>query len=292
VVGGAAVLAVAGAILPTGWETEVPAAGPSSRPEIHAAVSPSLDTDPRVMALLEAYGPLIDSVAYNENDAVFSVMGGEIHFQDGRLLSERNLGRSELFHSLFYEYPLSPLRTPPPLTEQPVFSRDFVELLFGRTETEIRNHGVSTTFLNRRVFVNLYCLEALRAVEQRIFAAAESNREVAAWMDQIEVAYSFIDKEIVGSGTRSYHAWGLAVDLIPSSYHGKHVYWRWSRVFDREGWHRIPISHRWSPPQQVIEAFEENGFVWGGKWSHFDTIHFEYRPEILAFNRMMARGRP
>jgi len=21
--------------------------------------------------------------------------------------------------------------------------------------------------------------------------------------------------------------------------------------------------------------------VWGGKWYHYDTMHFEYRPEIL-----------
>jgi hypothetical protein len=32
----------------------------------------------------------------------------------------------------------------------------------------------------------------------------------------------------------------------------------------------------------VIDAFEENGFAWGGKWYRFDTVHFEYRPEILA----------
>jgi hypothetical protein len=21
--------------------------------------------------------------------------------------------------------------------------------------------------------------------------------------------------------------------------------------------------------------------IWGGKWGHFDTMHFEYRPELL-----------
>jgi hypothetical protein len=60
-------------------------------------------------------------------------------------------------------------------------------------------------------------------------------------------------------------------------------------VFNQRSWHRIPVSERWSPPQSVIEAFERHGFVWGGKWSHFDTIHFEYRPEILAYNRMRAQ---
>ena len=34
-------------------------------------------------------------------------------------------------------------------------------------------------------------------------------------------------------------------------------------------------------PKELIEAFENNNFVWGGKWGHFDILHFEYRPEII-----------
>jgi hypothetical protein len=28
------------------------------------------------------------------------------------------------------------------------------------------------------------------------------------------------------------------------------------------------------------------GFIWGGKWLFFDTMHFEYRPEILILSGM------
>jgi D-alanyl-D-alanine carboxypeptidase len=31
-----------------------------------------------------------------------------------------------------------------------------------------------------------------------------------------------------------------------------------------------------------VRIFEKQGFVWGGYWYHFDTMHFEYRPELLA----------
>ena len=82
----------------------------------------------------------------------------------------------------------------------------------------------------------------------------------------------------------------MAIDLVPNSYGRLDVYWRWSRVFDREGWHRIPLERRWSPPRAVIEIFESHGFVWGGKWPHFDNIHFEYRPEILLYNRLISDG--
>ena len=31
----------------------------------------------------------------------------------------------------------------------------------------------------------------------------------------------------------------------------------------------------------IRAACERHGFVWGGKWLHFDTMHFEFRPELL-----------
>jgi hypothetical protein len=43
---------------------------------------------------------------------------------------------------------------------------------------------------------------------------------------------------------RRYHSYGIAVDLVPKSYGGRHVYWRWM------------------VPEAVVRAFE-------------------YRPEIL-----------
>ncbi|MDR3247464.1 MAG: M15 family metallopeptidase [Treponema sp.] len=34
----------------------------------------------------------------------------------------------------------------------------------------------------------------------------------------------------------------------------------------------------------MIKAFESYGFVWGGKWMFYDTMHFEYRPEIFILS--------
>ena len=35
-------------------------------------------------------------------------------------------------------------------------------------------------------------------------------------------------------------------------------------------------------PMEIVEVFEKHGFIWGGKWYHYDTMHFEYRPEIIG----------
>jgi hypothetical protein len=39
--------------------------------------------------------------------------------------------------------------------------------------------------------------------------------------------------------------------------------------------------HRNRIPWEIVEIFEKYGFIWGGKWYHCDTMHFEYRPELL-----------
>jgi hypothetical protein len=245
------------------------------------------EDDFRVRAFSEAYAPLIDSVMYGEDDVLFVLGSHRIYFRDGRMLNEAGLDREEECDPIFYRYPLGPLTEPPPApAEMPTYCTDLQEMLWGVSEEQIRAHGRSITFLDHKMFVNELLIDPLSTAESELRRAAVTDAAVARWIEELDVTYSFSDREIAGSGTRSQHAWGMAFDLVPNSYEGRQVYWRWSRVFDRDGWDRIPVARRWSPPQSVIETFERNGFVWGGKWAHFDAIHFEYRPEILIYNRL------
>lgn len=79
-------------------------------------------------------------------------------------------------------------------------------------------------------------------------------------------------RDIAATKRLSAHAYGAAIDL--NSRFGD--YWLWSK--EKTGdfvWkNRIPLD--------IVAIFEQQGFIWGGKWYHFDTFHFEYRPEIIA----------
>jgi hypothetical protein len=50
-------------------------------------------------------------------------------------------------------------------------------------------------------------------------------------------------------------------------------YWLWEKKGAPE--------YKNSIPYEIVAIFEKHGFIWGGKWYHFDTMHFEYRPELL-----------
>ena len=63
----------------------------------------------------------------------------------------------------------------------------------------------------------------------------------------------------------------------PSTSPSAHAdYWRWAKG---QAGGAIPYRNR--IPLEIVEIFERHGFIWGGKWYHYDTMHFEYRPELL-----------
>jgi len=234
--------------------------------------------------ILQAYGDFIQDVAVRRGDVAFSVNGSWIYFQDGRLLAENNLSRSHRYDSLFTEYDNTGPVDRLPRERRLPRSRDFLRAMFGRTESSVRRNCVTLTFLDHEVTVNRVCAPAMTRIEREIKAASVYDPEVRSFIQNLEVVYSFHRKTVKGSRTLSFHAYGLALDLIPTSYSGKHANWMWSRAWKR-GWYRIPREDRWSPPSAVLNAFKRNGFIWGGDWIRFDTVHFEFRPEI-AYKRL------
>ena len=119
--------------------------------------------------------------------------------------------------------------------------------------------------------------ERLRAVSKAILRLPEEVRVRAA-----EVAGGYNWRTIAGTARQSAHSFGIAVDLGVEWAD----YWRWNEP-DANG--AIPYRNR--IPFEIVAAFEREGFIWGGKWYHFDTMHFEYRPELLV-ERCVARQLP
>lgn len=85
-------------------------------------------------------------------------------------------------------------------------------------------------------------------------------------------AGGFVWRQIAGTRRLSVHSFGAAVDIATT--HAN--YWRWDGA-PAGG----PIPYRNQIPLEIVEVFERHCFIWGGRWYHYDTMHFEYRPELL-----------
>ncbi len=68
------------------------------------------------------------------------------------------------------------------------------------------------------------------------------------------------------------HSFGIAIDINVN--HSN--YWKWSNKTTADS---IPYINK--IPFEIVKIFEKHGFIWGGKWYHYDTMHFEYRPELM-----------
>lgn len=88
---------------------------------------------------------------------------------------------------------------------------------------------------------------------------------------------TYVCRHVADTGQTSMHGWGAAIDINPAF----SDYWLWHR--SSAG---LPAYMNRIPPE-IIAVFERHGFIWGGRWAHFDTMHFEYRPELLG---SYARG--
>jgi hypothetical protein len=228
------------------------------------------------------------------------------YWAGGRILPAARRGETAAW--LPHSYSLYPRQIPPPELYSPEYiealrtqgsaeaegrkdqHRAFQAALYGgltRREIEALLEGID--FLGKRIVVHRDIVEALKRVEASVMAAALGDAETAAFIASIGQTGGYNWREIRGSSRMSYHSWGLAVDIQPKDPGGKGIYWRWERARN-EDWMILPLERRWKPPDRVIAAFEHEGFIWGGKWALYDTMHFEYRPELHEINRLLAAG--
>lgn len=106
---------------------------------------------------------------------------------------------------------------------------------------------------------------------RRAFAAAK----VASSDYKIATAGCFVFRHQRHDPRRplSNHSWGVAVDIDAPANGGRYI--------DAPP---APWSPAWRKlwpnglPQAFVEAFEDEGFAWGGRWKGFcDPMHFESR---------------
>lgn len=146
---------------------------------------------------------------------------------------------------------------------EPLFKK-----MYGETESAVQKNLVSINWIpgiaNAKVEVNKAnnLDEKFKAVSEEL---AKVSKDLIKYINK--TAGTFMYRKIAGTSRLSAHSFGIAID-INTEYSD---YWQWSK--DMKYKNQIPI--------EIVEIFEKHGFIWGGKWYHYDTMHFEYRPELL-----------
>lgn len=262
---------------------------------------PALPQD--ITIILESYPELnIKAIWDNEiNDWLlnFSNYGKDYSFQfcNGRILPKEEAQNADSYWSLLYFY-AKELRNPSTFTQEeiqklkqsglkssrrngkgtPMFFFDAVYDSFSK-ET-IEPHIKTVEFLGKKTRIHEKIQLPLKKVEERILEAAKSDLEMKSFVEKIKSCDAYYWRLIDGTNRKSFHSLGISMDILPVRITGE-IYWSWARDKNPDGWMITPLEKRWLPPKKAVDIFEQEGFIWGGKWAIWDNMHFEYHPELI-----------
>jgi D-alanyl-D-alanine carboxypeptidase-like protein len=237
-----------------------------------------LAQDDQVRASLDNLIAVYPSALSGHDDKVLRWRDGTVmplsDGAEGKTFSER-LRHASIIDQLHIPYLSGPLEKPPAVDADPGRFRNtaFFTKMYGNCRTaDVLPHLASIAWLPKTWSQSIR-ITSVNGIDQHLRAV---SAEIDALPDKIKraafpIAGTYNCRAVADTGQPSPHSYGIAIDLNTAF----SDYWYWRP-------HDGPILYRNRMPQEIVTIFEKHGFIWGGKWYHFDTMHFEFRPELLV----------
>ncbi|WP_115303376.1 M15 family metallopeptidase [Legionella beliardensis] len=161
----------------------------------------------------------------------------------------------------------------------------FFRKMYGNSEEEVKSH-LTTIYWMPKLFGHAYPLRVttVNQVSQKLISVSNELETLVAKHPEYIVFLknpggTFKWRLIANTHRLSNHSFGMTIDINAD----KSNYWQWDlQKAKKPITETTPVKYRNSIPWEIIPIFEKYGFIWGGKWYHYDTMHFEYRPELMS----------
>jgi len=239
------------------------------------------------MAAAQSTTGALDALVKAYPDALLRHDGRAVYWRDGTRMPAADAIAHKSFDALLRNasildqfrlaYPRGRLARPPALNDDPGRFRNqaFFDKLYGDCRKgEVKRHLAPVVWLPK-TWGKTILVTKVNGVADRLAAV---SRELDALPASIKraaypIAGVYACRPVKDTGRPSMHSYAAAIDLNLAV----SDYWLWRKKSD-------PIPYRNRMPQEIVDVFERHGFIWGGKWYHYDTMHFEYRPELLGIS--------
>jgi D-alanyl-D-alanine carboxypeptidase len=238
-----------------------------------AALGTAAVADPALDALVAAYPDHLSG--YDQKDLIWKD-GTRMPISDGATgkTFEELLNSPDIKDQFAFPYPLGAEFKPPGLNDDPGrirFEPFFVKMYGDCHKGEVAKR-LKPWMPNRgggRLSVT-----TVNGVNDKLAAVVADLEAVPAAMTKYLVPSSgtYNCRNIANTNRLSVHAFAAAVDINA----GQADYWETLKGPGGK------FTWRNRVPGTIGEIFERHGFIWGAKWYHVDSMHFEYRPELIA----------
>lgn len=237
------------------------------------ALAADLTLEQKLDILVKAYPDTVTSASHNH--IVFRRKQEAVIVDDGKKRDHfQMLEDGDVEDSLEQIYPAGPCETRPDVNFDPgrIRSERFMRVMYGDSKKEVQDNLVPVKWFGETLHVTKVngVDKALAAARDELAGHADLKKYLAP------SAGVFNWRPVAGQKNLSVHSFGAAIDLNTKFAD----YWLWSG--DKPG--HVPV-YKNKFPMQIVAIFEKHGFIWGGRWYHYDTMHFEYRPELLEIAR-------
>lgn len=160
----------------------------------------------------------------------------------------------------------------------------FFATMYGKNKNAVKNN-LGTIYWMPNYFGHRYPLQITRVngvniklkhVSHQLERLVKKHPDYLKYLNNPGGAFHW--RYIKNSHRQSPHSFGIAIDINTTQSN----YWIWDTGITKNKINQtdaFPYKNR--IPCEIVSIFENNGFIWGGKWRHYDTMHFEYRPELL-----------
>ncbi len=246
--------------------------GDSATQSLSDSVTPPLpDSIPLfVRCLMEAYPQKIIGFS---NDSIRWADGTAMRYDDGLTKTAvEMLDQADIEDMAYWLYP----DTVEAFNDAGrIRNEDFFKKMYGASAKEV-NRNLTTIIWCPKVINTKIRITTVNGVDKQLQKVSDELDQHPEWKKYLSGISTVNWRVVAGTKRLSPHSWGFTVDIgVPMS-----NYWKWDYPKASE---TDPITYRNRFPKELVDIFEKHGFIWGGRWYHYDNMHFEYRPELLLY---------
>ncbi len=263
------------ACTPTSQDNATTAVAPDSMPaETAPKKDMEQDTTPLgAKALIACYPQFIK--AYKNNTIVLAD-GRALPYNDGKAKThEEQMDNADIEDMFAQAYDTTIWQPTKNYEPGRIRNEELMKYMYGKSANDVKKHLVGVKWFKQQLpFTSINgAADSLRAV------AKDLEKLPAQFHKYFDQSSSFYWRTVRGSQRLSAHSYGMTIDIC-TKYSD---FWRWKNPGKNESDDIVYVNRI---PKEIVKIFEKHGFVSGVRWYHFDTMHFEFRPDLLKASGM------